>query len=56
MRVVRLVKFFSRTSKVTKATKTVNLSKISKALRVKSEIPRTGKALAKIPKEEVVKK
>ena len=58
VRTVRLLKLFTRTSKLSKVTKvsklskTAQVSKITRGLRVKSQIPRTGKILSKIPKEK----
>ncbi len=48
VRVLRIFRLFSKASKATKITKTTKIAKISKGLKIKSEVPRTGKILSKI--------
>ena len=56
VRVLRIFRIFSRASKATKISKAAKISKISKGLRLKSEVPRTGKILSKMSKKKDDKK
>ena len=52
VRAGKLFKLFTKASKVTKLSKTTKFSKLSKGLRLKSEVPKTGKILSKFSKDK----